>query len=183
MRHTPHLPSRFLNLEGHVAIRYEREGVKNATMTLRINHSFSERSLPTTTGLHNTLHCLPTYPLLKSLTFLLEKQTDDNAICRFPCRSGHSEEANNLCSSSGAQDLGRLVILLFVVVVGEMDVRVQGRGEVLTFKRSVQNDGGKPLEIKLKVAPERRSSAALGILAMLVLFLRDGTFEKEAGGT
>ncbi len=50
-----------------------------------------------------------------------------------------------------------------------IDVPVQGRGEVLTFHRSVQVDGKTPLELELRIAPERRAGPGFGLLVLLGL--------------
>jgi hypothetical protein len=48
-------------------------------------------------------------------------------------------------------------------------VTLPERGRVLTFTRSLQVDGGAPLELKLDVGETRRASFPLGALLLLGL--------------
>jgi hypothetical protein len=64
---------------------------------------------------------------------------------------------------------------------GAIDVTVPQRGRVVTFTRSLQVDGAAPLELDLKLAPERRSGigfglgviAAVGVVGVLALRRRE----------
>ncbi len=63
-----------------------------------------------------------------------------------------------------------------------IDVPVQGRGEVLTFHRSVQVDGGSPLQLNLRIAREgSHGFSLLALLALAVMMLL--CYWKPEGGT
>jgi hypothetical protein len=52
---------------------------------------------------------------------------------------------------------------------GAIDVTLPEKGRVLTFTRSLQVDGGAPLELRLDVAPARRTGAGFGALVLLAI--------------
>ncbi|HEY8933463.1 MAG TPA: hypothetical protein VIM44_09145, partial [Rariglobus sp.] len=52
---------------------------------------------------------------------------------------------------------------------GAIDVTLPEKGRVLTFTRSLQVDGDKPLELRLDVVPERRSGAGFGAGLLVVI--------------
>jgi len=52
---------------------------------------------------------------------------------------------------------------------GAIDVTLPEKGQVLTFTRSLQVDGGQPLELSLDVAPARRSGMGFGMGLLVVI--------------
>jgi len=111
-----------------------------------------------------------------------QNQQLERAAERNPLLQGrlnyNPQEVDNLLSGNTSEENTALKRIASRIVSQQLaaeparqaiDVRVQGRGEVLTFKRSVQVDGAAPLEIELKVAPERRSSPGLALLVLLIL--------------
>jgi hypothetical protein len=52
---------------------------------------------------------------------------------------------------------------------GAIDVTLPEKGQVLTFTRSLQVDGGQPLELSLDVAPARRSGMGFGVGLLVVI--------------
>jgi hypothetical protein len=52
---------------------------------------------------------------------------------------------------------------------GAIDLTLPERGRVLTFTRSVQVDGGAPLELRLDVEKTARSNLAVNVLVLLAL--------------
>ncbi len=51
---------------------------------------------------------------------------------------------------------------------GAIDVTLPEKGQVLTFTRSLQVDGGAPLELRLDVSSARRSGVGFGLLVLVV---------------